>query len=545
MSKTKLTMENVSEFLNTLPYPEFKALVEGYSKHTKKSLDREMQRLITLNHQGHLEKLGINSICPKCNSPNVVKNGRRSTGIQKYKCKECNHEYSLFSGTILEKTRWHWDIWIKVLESLLNDISIQNTVNILQKDFGCTEIDPKTVWLWRLKLIHAMASFPMPILTGVIQVDETFIRESQKGSRNLISPLKGEIRKPRYGSSPSKLGTMGPEFATVTTAIDNRGYCVCKVSGLGKLTTEQFVDLFEEHVENPSYLCSDGNSTYEEYSNLFNIPHYIKPSSYEEVIKKHGYKKVDFKNPTKVAEAETRNRKILINLYNKGLIERIVNKGNLTYSEFCELKKANGLNLARVNELHKDLKVLICKDKTNVSTKYLQDYVGFFTFVKNWTVEHGVKPTSSKDAEMIFIEILKLKANYTTFDIENKTIDLPKTTGKYVSILKAETEAARIATENKFFKFNEEDGVKTFNKREYLSSIPKSKLYDICKECKFTGYRKLSAWSVISQLLKHPDINSIIYRLLESDRKNKIADEDLEYIKAGQFKIKAKTPVDT
>ncbi len=544
MATTKLTKANLSDILNSLSYAEFKELVEEYSDRTKSSFDKEMRKLITLDHQLHLERLGINSVCPACGSANVVKNGKRSTGVQKYRCKDCEHEYSLFSGTMLEKTRWHWDIWVKVLETLLNNISIQSTVNILKKDYGCDEIDPKTVWLWRLKLMHAMASVPMPKLTGVIQVDETFVRESQKGSRNLASTLKGEIRTPRYGLSPSKLGVMGPEFATIITAIDNRGYCVCKVSGLGKMTTEQFIELFEEHFENPSFLCSDGNSTYEEYSSLFNIPHYIKPSTYEEILKRYGYEKPDPANPKKAAETAAKNKRILKSLYEDGAIERIVNRGELSYAEFCALKKSNGLSLARVNELHKDLKDVIYKDKTNVSTKYLQDYVGFFTFVKNWAVDHGGRPTSFKDAEMIFEDLLKLKVNYTTLDAENQTVDLPKTTGKYVSILKAETKAARIATENRFFKFNEEDGFKTFNKREYLLSIPKTKVYEICKECGIKGYRKLSNWSVISMLLKHPDINAIIYRLLESDGKNRISDEDLAYIKAGHFKIKAKAPTE-
>ena len=187
---------------------------------------------------------------------------------------------------------------------------------------------------------------------------------------------------------------------------------------------------------------------------------------------------------------------------------------------------------------------MIYRDKTNVSTKYLTDYVGYFTFVKNWAVEHGTKPTSMQDAERILEEILKLKVNYTVVDVEKQTVELPKPTGKYVSLLKGETVKARIATENKYFKFNEEDGVKSFNKREYLSNLPKIKLYEICKECGLTKYRKLSSWSVISELLKHPDIDTIIYRLLEHDRRFKIEDEDLEHIKAGRFVIKTRPPVD-
>lgn len=78
----------------------------------------------------------------------------------------------------------------------------------------------------------------------------------------------------------------------------------------------------------------------------------------------------------------------------------------------------------------------------------------------------------------------------------------------------------------------------------YLANIQKTRLYVICKEFKLTEYRKLSTWSVISTLSKHPDINANIYRLLESNGKNRISDEDRAYLKAGHLKIKAKAPTD-
>ena len=48
---------------------------------------------------------------------------------------------------------------------------------------------------------------------------------------------------------------------------------------------------------------------------------------------------------------------------------------------------------------------------TNVSTKHLQDYIGFFTYIRNWRTTNGHYPTSQNDAENIFIEILKTKKN--------------------------------------------------------------------------------------------------------------------------------------
>jgi len=61
-----------------------------------------------------------------------------------------------------------------------------------------------------------------------------------------------------------------------------------------------------------------------------------------------------------------------------------------------------------------------------------------------------------------------------------------------MNILIEETKKVREITKNKYFKFNEEDGVVTFNKREYLL--------------------------VVTLLLKQSDIDIKIYQLLEKHR---------------------------
>lgn len=339
----------------------------------------------------------------------------------------------------------------------LNSYSIDDMLNVLEKDYSCYGINRKTVWLWRMKFIHVLASFPMPKLTGVIQIDETFIRESQKGSRKLVSYIdKTDTREARYGYRPSQYGVMGPEFATVTTAIDNSGYCVCKVSALGKLTNDIFVDLFEDYLNKPAYICTDANDVYENYCKLLDIPHYVKPSNYNKVINKNGYKTPNYKNPTVSKATELKNNKILEKLYCQELIDRITNKGPMSYEEFALLKKTHSLSLARVNELHSDIKKFIYRDMTNVGTKYLQDYIGFYTFMRNWRVKNGHYPSSKSDAENIFIDILKAKKNYTIADVREEILTLPKPSNRYITLLKAETEKARKATSNKYFKFDED-----------------------------------------------------------------------------------------
>lgn len=209
-----------------------------------------------------------------------------------------------------------------VLNMTINSMSLKEMENVLEKDYGCTGINHKTLFSWRHKLIHALASPPMPKLSGVIQVDETFVREAQKGSRKLVSYLdKTDVREPRYGRQPSKFGVMGSEFATVTTAIDNHGYSASKVSCLGKLTTDLFTTLFEEHLYDASYICSNANRVYEEYCKLLNIAHYIKPSNYMTVLEHNGYKTPSRVDPAKAKITRVENKKLLERLYKDKLID--------------------------------------------------------------------------------------------------------------------------------------------------------------------------------------------------------------------------------
>ena len=58
------------------------------------------------------------------------------------------------------------------------------------------------------------------------------------------------------------------------------------VSGLGRLSDDIFYDLFNDYLDNPIFICTDANKVYSKYSGMLNIPHYIKPSNYNDVLKK-------------------------------------------------------------------------------------------------------------------------------------------------------------------------------------------------------------------------------------------------------------------
>lgn len=104
-----------------------------------------MELMVTNRLESKLNELNLNCQCPKCKLSIIVKNGKRPNGIQEYKCKDYKTKFTKFINTILEKTKWHWDIWVKVLEMTINNFSIKKMVNVLEKDYGCTNINEKIV----------------------------------------------------------------------------------------------------------------------------------------------------------------------------------------------------------------------------------------------------------------------------------------------------------------------------------------------------------------------------------------------------------------
>ena len=69
-------------------------------------------------------------------------------------------------------------------------------------------------------------------------------------------------------------------------------------------------------------------------------------------------------------------------LYRNESIDMIYNYGVVSYQQLQLLKKQHGLNLSRVNGLHKALRTNIDRFHIGVTSKFLDYYIGFFTFKK-------------------------------------------------------------------------------------------------------------------------------------------------------------------
>lgn len=526
------------QYLHSLTPSEFENVIQEYNKQHNTQFNLQPTDTVV----GKLETLKEKTKCPYCDSSIIVRRGKDKH--QRFRCEDCKRSFSAITNTLIDNSTFTWEQWVKLLHLTIIGCSLKDTVNIFKKDYGLDSLAESTIQIARHKIFHFVSLLPQPNLSGTIQIDETYFRENQKASKSLENyiPSVVEYRKARYGKQPSALGVMGNEFATVVVAADSSGHIVAKVACMGRLTVPIFYDLFHTHFVSPAYICTDGNQIFKEYCLAVDYPHYVRESDYLATIMREGYDFPRYPNDELNMQAVAMNDTILEKLYNNGVIDRINNRGHLTYKEFKRIKKEYKLSLARVNQQHNELKKFINTNKTGVSSKFLDKYVSFYAFIHNWRVDHDIFPSALSDAEEILNYLLKYcpPSTFTAEDYKNTELKLPKPSKRYIQYLATFTSEARQAFDLKYLKLNEEDGVHRFNKREYLLDCPRTWIVDIAKKNGIKATAKSSIWNMVRAIMKLPNIDTIIVELLLRDKNICIEKEDndlLRYFKIDPEKV--------
>lgn len=121
--------------------------------------------------------------CPRCGTSRHWVLGKR--GVKE--CAGCHHQASVIAGTIFDGTRkplrlWFLAMWLITSEK--NGISAMG----LQRQLGFSRYE--TAWTWLHKLRHAMVRPGRDRLSGVVEVDETYVGGEAEGLRG-----RGAARK--------------------------------------------------------------------------------------------------------------------------------------------------------------------------------------------------------------------------------------------------------------------------------------------------------------------------------------------------------------
>ena len=170
-----------------------------------------------------------NHHCPHCGSNKINKNGTSTHKYPQFICRNCHKTYTFSQG-----------------------LSLRKIVKKMDK-----KISYPTSFYWRHKILEVMKNFDNhDKLEGIVEADETYFEESQKGSRHMTR----KARK-RGFSSEKRIVGLSHNKVCVLTALDRQKHSFNKPVGYGKVNKDQ-VAILQHRINDNSILITDGDRSY-------------------------------------------------------------------------------------------------------------------------------------------------------------------------------------------------------------------------------------------------------------------------------------------
>lgn len=114
-------------------------------------------------------------VCPHCQHKETWKTSRNL-----FHCKNCDRETSITAGTIFHRTKMPLQLWFRAMWYVTNQKYGISALG-LQRALGLGSY--RTAWTWMHKLRRAMVRPGRDRLSGIVEVDETYIGGGKPGKR--------------------------------------------------------------------------------------------------------------------------------------------------------------------------------------------------------------------------------------------------------------------------------------------------------------------------------------------------------------------------
>ncbi|MGP7735800.1 IS1595 family transposase [Oceanimonas smirnovii] len=206
-----------------------------------------------------LEELtALHPTCPHCRDTPPYKWGCMN-GRQRYRCRVCKRTFNSLTGTPLSRLRMA-ERWLGYAELMMASTTLRYAAKQCQINLG-------TSFRWRHRFLQLVDYLKSSELAGIVEADETMIRESFKGKRKLTK------RAPRRRGSDKK----NIKWVKVMVLRDrhrNEADFVLKRFTLRKLELALLPRLQPDAV-----LCSDGHLNYEALAAKHHLLHKFVNSS--------------------------------------------------------------------------------------------------------------------------------------------------------------------------------------------------------------------------------------------------------------------------
>ncbi len=195
--------------------------------------------------------------CPRCASPNWHRHGH-ANDLQRFRCRDCGRTYNDLSGTPLARLRLRGK-WLDYLDTVLESKPVRKAASRIG-------VHRNTAFRWRHRFLEWGKLDRTPQFNGLVEADELFLLESQKGARKLDRPAR------RRGGVAARRG-ISREHDCILVARDRGGNTMDAVTGRGALNVAQLEHHLLPKLDRQALLVTDANAAYRAFSRRHGIAH--------------------------------------------------------------------------------------------------------------------------------------------------------------------------------------------------------------------------------------------------------------------------------
>jgi transposase-like protein len=204
-----------------------------------------------------IEQAAAGRPCPHCGCARRHRCGQAS-GLQRFRCPGCRHTYNALTGTPLARLRKK-ECWLPYLQCVLESRTVRDAARVVN-------VHRTTSFRWRHRFVPGAMRDRPQILSAIVEADETYRLESQKGSRKLTR------RARKRGGVAARRG-INKEYDCLLVARDRNGNTLDFHAGRGQVTAAQLHGCLRPVLPADVLLISDGAAAYRRFAADAGITH--------------------------------------------------------------------------------------------------------------------------------------------------------------------------------------------------------------------------------------------------------------------------------
>jgi len=246
--------------MRSLPFDKLLAMLTAASLSTAE-LAQLRQWLAGVAHPGEcialIEQAARGRPCPHCHCSRSHRCGQAS-GLQRFRCLGCRRTYNALTGTPLARLRKK-EHWLTYLQCVLDSRTVRQAAAL-------TGVHRTTSFRWRHRFVPGAARDRPRQLSAIVEADETYRLESQKGARRLDRP-------PRQRGGVARRRGINREHDCLLVARDRTGQTLDFHTGRGPVTATQLATCLRPVLPFDILLISDSAAAYRRFCTSAGITH--------------------------------------------------------------------------------------------------------------------------------------------------------------------------------------------------------------------------------------------------------------------------------